>query len=326
MFIADAHLDLADNVMAGRPVDRPAREQKPDEWGIPTVGLPDLRDGSVRLIGATLFCMPSIDGRPGYHNAEEAHAMAMRQLAWYRAQESAGNLKIVRAKNELRDEPGIQAVLILEGADPLRDDRDMEMLFEAGVRAVGLAWKRTRFAGGTGAPGPLTAEGVAMMKTLDRLGVIHDTSHLAEETFWELLRRSDGPVIASHSNCRAIVPTDRQLSDEMIRAIAQRGGVIGINFYDKFLLPPTEFGKRRATLDDVTRHIRHMCDVIGDAQRVGLGTDMDGGFGQENIPVEIQTAADLPRVAEALERAGFGPAEVEGLMGLNWRRFFRENL
>jgi membrane dipeptidase len=329
LFIVDAHLDLADCAAYGRAMEKPAREQTPDDMGIPSVGLPDLREGGVKLIGATLFCMPSIDGKPGYHNAEEAHAMALGQLAWYRTQEANGNLHFVKSRRKLADisaVKSIQAIQILEGADPIRDAGDVDFFFDQGVRIVGMAWKRTRFAGGTGAPGPLTSAGVDLVKSLDQKGIIHDASHLAEESFWQLLKMSDGPVIASHSNCRAFVPTDRQLSDEMIRAIAKRDGVIGINFYDKFLLPPDEFGKRRATLDDVIRHMCRMCDLIGDTHHVGIGTDMDGGFGRENIPQEIQTSADLEQLADALRRSGFSENDVAGIMGKNWLRYFREHL
>ena len=132
--------------------------------------------------------------------------------------------------------------------------------------------------------------------------------------------------MASHSNCGAIVPTDRQLSAQMIKAIAQRGGVIGINFYDKFLLRPAEHKTRRATLADVVAHVKHMCDLVGSARHVGIGTDMDGGFGREHIPEEISTSADLGRVAEALSAGGFSDADVEGVMGRNWVRFFAEKL
>jgi membrane dipeptidase len=329
MFIVDAHLDLADCAVSGRAMEKPAREQTADDMGIPSVGLPDLREGGVKLIGATLFCMPSLDGKPGYHNAQEAHAMALAQLAWYRTQVENGNLHFIKSRAELAgisETKSIQAIQILEGADPIRDEKDVDFFFDAGVRVVGLAWKRTRFAGGTGAPGPLTSAGVDLVKSLDAKGIIHDASHLAEESFWQLLKISDGPVIASHSNCRAFVPTDRQLSDDMIRAIAKRNGVIGINFFDKFLLPPEGFGKRRATLDDVIRHMRHMCDLIGDTQHVAIGTDMDGGFGRENIPREIQTSADLGKFADALRGSGFSQDDTAGIMGENWLRYFGENL
>jgi membrane dipeptidase len=210
----------------------------------------------------------------------------------------------------------------MEGADPIRTPAEAQFWFEAGVRIVGLAWKRTRYAGGTGAPGPLTGEGVELVRALDGCGMIHDVSHLAEESFWQLLDVSGGPVMASHSNCRAIIPTDRQLSDEMIRALAARGGVIGINFYDKFLLPPPEAGKRKAALADVVRQVRHVCDIAGDALHVGIGSDMDGGFGRENLPAEISTSADLPKLGELLEREKLTPQQVGDILAGNWLRFF----
>ena len=169
----------------------------------------------------------------------------------------------------------------------------------------------------------LTRDGIRLIPELDRFRIVQDTSHLAEESFWQLLELTSEKAIASHSNCRSIVPTDRQLSDAMIRAIAARDGVIGINFYDRFLIPPDEYGKRRATLADVVRHMKHICDLLGDATHVGIGTDMDGGLGREQIPVEIETSADLPRLADALSSGGFPDEAVRGIMGENWMRFFR---
>ncbi len=327
MLIVDAHLDLSYNALQGRQVLRPAAEQAPDDEGIPTVGLPDLVAGGVALIGATIFCQPAIAEKPGYRTADEAHAAAEAQLAWYLQQCAAGSMRLVTSRDSLPRERDVvslpqKAILLLEGADALRCVDDLQEWFDRGLRIVGLAWKRTRYAGGTGEPGPLTADGIELVRALDRVGIIHDLSHLAEESFWQLLEMSDGPVMASHSNCRAIVPGDRQLSDEMIRAIAHRGGVIGMNFFDAFLLPPEQRGKRRATLDDLLQHVRHGCDVVGDAAHVGLGTDMDGGLGREEIPAEIRTSADLPRIAPALEAAGFSTDDVSGILGGNWLRFF----
>jgi membrane dipeptidase len=269
--------------------------QAPDDEGIPTVGLPDLRAGGVNLICATIFCQPGFESKNGYRTPDEAHAEATRQLDWYRRQEEQfGTMRFAKNAADLAPTDNQNAILLLEGADPIRDDTDLENLWNAGLRIVGLAWKRTRFAGGTKMPGPLTPDGVKLVKKLDARGIIHDASHLAEESFWQLMDLSAGPVMASHSNCRAIVPTDRQLSDAMIRAVAARGGVIGINFYDKFLLPPDQHGKRRATLADVTLHVRHICDLLGDATHVSLGTDMDGGLGRNEIPIEIFRAWPTP--------------------------------
>jgi membrane dipeptidase len=329
MQIVDAHLDLAYNALHGREVTLPASEQTARFGdGTPSVGLPDLRRGGVGLICATIFCEPSRNESAGYRTAEEARGQALAQLQWYQTQVKEGLIELIAAPSHLAPEAGAktQAILLMEGGDPLRSAEDVAEWFEAGLRIVGLAWKGTRMAGGTGEPGPLTAEGRAMIKALDARGVIHDASHLAEESFWELLAATSGPVMASHSNCRSIVPTDRQLSDEMIIALGQRGGVIGINFFDKFLLRPGEYQTRRARLGDLVEHVRLMCDLIGDAEHVGIGTDMDGGFGMEHIPEEIQTSADLPKIAEALRAAGFAAAEVEGIMGGNWVRFFKSAL
>ncbi len=348
MLIVDAHLDLAYNVTRGRDPRRPAREQPVADNEIATVGLPDLRAGGVGLICATIFAEPLSDHRPkGYRDADEAHAQALSQLGWYRQQFDDGEMKQVRSASELPRTTGVSpvpvaadaahgrdargtsepsAIVLMEGADPIRTSADVQLFHDAGVRIVGLAWKRTRYAGGTSQPGPLTPEGKELVRELDRFKIIHDASHLAEESFWNLLDLTAGPVIASHSNCRAIVPGDRHLTDEMIRAIAQRGGVVGINFYDKFLLPPDEHGKRRATLADVVRHIQHVCDLTGSANHIGIGTDMDGGLGRKQIPAEVETIADLHKLADALRASGLAEPVVDGVMGRNWLRFFRRSL
>lgn len=328
MFIFDAHLDIAYNAALGRDPTRPAREQIELPFGIATVGLPDLRVGSVGLICATIFAQPRTEHTPdGYQDAEGAHQQAMSQLRWYERQTDGGLMRPIRCGTDLS--PSVDPlpfILLLEGADPIRSVDDVKLLFDAGVRIVGLAWKRTRYAGGTSQPGPLTSDGRKLVAELDRFSIIHDASHLAEESFWNLLDVTNGAVLASHSNCRAIVPGDRHLTDEMIRAIAKRGGVIGINFFDKFLLPPEVYGKRRATLKDVVRHIQHICDLVGDANHVGLGTDMDGGLGREQIPVEITTSADLHRIGDALSSAGFGTEDASAILGANWLSFSQRSL
>lgn len=335
MLIVDAHLDLAYNVVRGRDPRQPAAEQPFLDNEYATVGLPDLRAGGVGLVCATIFCSPASYRVHGYRTAEEARAQALAQLATYRAWIEQGLMRFVTRAGEVPasspspagdDSPAVPAILLLEGADALRHVDDVPEWFAAGLRVVGLAWRRTRAAGGTGEPGGLTPEGRALVAAFDRAGILHDLSHLAEQAFWELLDLSPRPVLASHSNCRAIVAGDRQLSDAMIRAVAQRGGVIGINFYDKFLLPAVEVGARRARLSDVVAHVKHICDLTDSAEHVGLGTDMDGGLGREQIPFEIKTSADLPRVADALHAGGFGDEDVRKVLGENWRRFFAAHL
>jgi membrane dipeptidase len=333
MLIVDAHLDLSCNALSGQDVLLPARDRKPTGSQIPTVGLPDLRAGHVDLICATIFTEPSVNGAEGYRTADEAYGRGQVHLDWYKKHEQSGYFQFVRWQHELSDlqtstkaSKAQRAILLMEGADPLRSPADIQPWFDAGLRIVGLAWKQTRYAGGTGDPGPLTNDGVAMTRALDQAGIIHDTSHLAEESFWQLLNLTRGPVMASHSNCRSIVPTDRQLSDEMIKAIFARGGVIGINFFDKFLLPPEEYGQRRATLADVITHMKHMCDLAGNAKQVAIGTDMDGGLGRNEIPIEIQTSGDLPRLADALSKSGFNDPDITAIMGGNWIEFFTRSL
>jgi len=328
--LVDAHLDLAYNALRGRNLLLPAAEQIPLEEGHAAVGVPDLRAGHATLICATIFCEPSFsrDSSPGYRTPQEANLAGRRQLDWYASQRNIGTFRFVTRPGDLPSveigpNEAIPAIILLEGADPILSVDDAQWWFDAGVRIVGLAWKKTRFAGGTGMPGPLTPDGVELAKVLDQLGVIHDTSHLAEQSFWQLLDLTTGPVIASHSNCRNLIPTDRQLSDAMIQALARRGGVIGINFYDQFLLPPAERAKRRANFSDVLRHIQYLADLLGDTRHIGLGTDMDGGLGREQIPREITTWADLPRLAEALANANFSDRQISGIMGNNWMEFFR---
>jgi membrane dipeptidase len=295
----------------------------------------DLRAGGAALVCGTIFCEPASGSAPkGYRTAQEAREMAQGQLRWYRQQAQRGAIRLVTSAGQLarmesptgnRPWP-IPIIVLVEGADPIAGVEDAKGWFDGGVRVVGLAWGRTRYAGGTGAPGPLTAEGIELVRALNELGIVHDVSHLAEESFWQLLDISDAPAMASHSNCRGLIPTDRQLSDEMIRAIAERGGVIGINFYDKFLVPPGEYGKRRARLSDVVGQIRRVCQVTGDTCHVGIGSDMGGGFAGEHLPEEVRTWADLPRLADALRQEEFSSQDIGRIMGRNWIRFFGASL
>jgi membrane dipeptidase len=318
--IIDAHLDLAYNaVLRDRDITQPAAMQPVRENEIATVGLPDLRAGGVSIVFATIFCQPRTQKHAGYESPEQAFDQAFRQIAYY--QQLEREKLITRAGTGSASDTSVR--ILLEGAEAIRNPDDIHWFFERGVRLVGLAWQRTRYAGGTGTPGPLTPAGRELIAGLDQLGIVHDTSHLAERAFWDLCHATDTLLIASHSNCRAIVgrdPSERHLTDAMIRAIIERGGVVGINFFDRFLLPADQYGKRRATLDDVVAHVKHVCDLAGNAQHVGLGTDMDGGLGREQIPREIETASDLNKLGPKLREAGFAEADVALIMSRNWLR------
>lgn len=315
--IFDAHLDLAMNQLRGRDITQPASVQPMVENEIATVGLPDLRQGRVTRICGTIFCQPQTDRHPGYRCPQEAYEQAVQQINCYQRWIDQGELGF-------SDRHGTPRVtLLIEGADCIRTNDDLPWFWDQGVRIVGLAWQATRFAGGTGHPGPITPSGQELVRELDRLGIIHDLSHLSEQSFWDLLDQAEGPVIATHSNCRSIIgddPNQRHLSDDMIRAIIQKNGVIGINFYDRFLVPCNQYGKRRATLRDVLAHIQHICDLAGNSCHVGLGTDMDGGLGREQVPVEIRSSADLPILDNVLIESGFTTEDVRAILHDNWAR------
>ncbi|MFT3785965.1 MAG: membrane dipeptidase [Tepidisphaeraceae bacterium] len=323
MPIVDAHLDLAYNVGRGRDVTKPAREQPIAENEIATVGFPDLRAGGVGLVFATVFCGPDSPKHRGYRNPQEAYEQALVQFDQYDAWFHVRELTPWTGRVSETDRSVVQALILLEGAEAIRTIEDAQAFYDRGMRVVGLSWQKTRYAGGTSTPGPLTDEGRMLVRELDRLGVLHDASHLAERSFWDLLHATDQRVVASHSNCRSIVgrdPNERHLTDAMIREIVARGGVVGINFFDRFLMPFAEYGKRRCNLEDVVAHVKHICDLAGSDRYVGIGTDMDGGLGREQIPGEIETSEHLSRVGEALRKANFSDEAIDRFMGGNWIR------
>jgi len=212
-------------------------------------------------------------------------------------------------------------LMLMEGADPSRTPEDLAQFVDWGVRIIGPAWHATRFAGGTGEPGPLTDAGRDLLRAMDAHGLALDVSHLAEEAFWQALEIFHGPVIASHVCCRALTPTDRQLSDAMLRAIAARGGVVGLIFYNRFINARwlAADGKEAVSLDDLRRHADHMLNIMG-PHGLALGTDLDGGVGRDDIPREMDSVEDLHRFANTLAQAGYDASAIAGIMGGNWLR------
>ena len=343
-WLIDGHEDLAFNaVVIGRDLTRPVAEIRRAEGeppghgeGTATVSLPALRAADVRVVLATLFETPARvaaeHGIPGYHTPEEAYALAMAQLDYYQALHERGEATLIRARPDLEavvagqaPQPGL--VVLMEGADPLRAPDDLAAFVARGVRVVGPAWHRTRYAGGTTEPGPLTGLGFALLEEMARLGVVLDISHLADEACAQALAAFPGRVVATHANSRAIVPNERQLTDDVARAVAEHDGIIGLVCYNRFIRADWSEaqGKTAVSLHDLLPHARRLAGLVG-AHRLALGSDLDGGIGREHVPREIDTAADLPILAGVLDAGGFTREEVEGILHGNWLRLLREIL
>ena len=346
--LVDAHLDIAYNMWLGRDFLLPANETRAKEGpggqapdgDICTVSLPDALAGGIGLVFGSLFTNTALNPRHRagycYASPEEAHAQALIQLQNYQRLTGSPGVLLVRNRADLdalcqarQSRAALGIIVDMEGAEPVLSPDDLSRWYESGVRQIGLAWAfGNRYCGGNMAPGPLTPAGQDLLRQMDRLGMILDVSHLADEGFWQAMDIFHGPVVASHASCRALVPGPRQLSDDMIKAIIARNGMIGIVMFNAFLKAgwSREQGKVAVTLADVVHHIDHIRQTVGSVDHIGIGSDMDGGLGYLDTPAEVDTIADLPRLAPALAAAGFQPAQVDGIMGGNWLRFLERVL
>lgn len=397
MLIVDAHLDLAWNALQwNRDLTRPAHLIRTSENMTPgkgraqgTVALPDMRRGEVALCVATLLARSTGTAVPhlDYLHPAQAGASARGQLAYYRALERLGLLRVVedaaaldahwaaweaaeRPKTEDeppkagRDEPAFDeqgtrseaeampggralvggpssfvsaggapplgAVLSMEGADPILEPEDLAEWHAAGLRLLGPAhYGPGRYAGGTGTELGFSEIGLELLTEMRRLGMALDVTHLTDAGFWQALEYFDGPVLASHSNCRALVPHQRQLDDGQIRALAERGAVIGAALDAWMLLPGWVGGQStnaQVTLEQVADQIDHVCQLTGSARHAAIGSDLDGGFGREQSPRDLDTVADLQRIAGLLAARGYAPDDIALVMHGNWLRLLRAAL
>ncbi|HEY4689266.1 MAG TPA: membrane dipeptidase [Anaerolineae bacterium] len=354
--IVDAHEDLAWNMLCyGRDYTQSvsitrAREGNGPivaETGTAMLGLPEWRRANVAVIFATLFVEPKRSPilsaySMSYLTPDEAFRHAMRQLEQYRRlAEDHSAFRVIHTRSDLdgvlatwegEGAKQIGLVVLMENGDPIRKPDEVERWYQEGVRLIGPAWMGSRYCGGTGEPGPLTDDGLRLLKHMQDLNMALDLSHMAEQAFFQAIERYGGPIIASHSNPRAYVDDDggRHLSDEMIRALIRRGGVIGSVPFNAFLVK--DWSRKRgdpkdaAGIDHIVRAIDRVCQIAGDAQHAGLGTDFDGGFGAESTPAGIDSIADLPKVADALRTAGYAPADIEAVMSGNWLRALEQTL
>jgi membrane dipeptidase len=354
MFILDAHLDLAMNALEwNRDYTRPIAEirqreahltDKPDR-GRGTVCLPELRRGGIGICVATQIARTKMGASPvsGWHSQAQAWAQTQGQLAWYNAMEEAGEMIQIRdlaglerhlalwqtATPEAQENQPVGYILSLEGADSIITLAHLERAYGYGLRAVGPTHYGPGIYGfGTDSTGPLTAKGRELVKEMDRLGLILDATHLCDECFWEALDLFSGPVWASHSLCRALTPHNRQFDDAQIKALVQRGAVIGGALDAWMMIPGWVRGKTTPEsaglkLEKLVDHIDHVCQLAGNARHSGIGTDLDGAFGREQTPADLETIADLTRLPELFQARGYTSAEIEGIMSGNFLRFLR---
>ncbi len=355
MLVVDAHLDLAmnalqwnRNLLASVYTIRALEKDTPGKGrGLGTVAFPEMRRGRLALSFATAIARST--GTPVPHldfaSPAQAHGVGRGHLAYYHALERQGHIRLIRdapqldrhmdewaardAQHDTDDSlatPPLGLVISMEGADPILDPGELEDWWRQGLRMIGLShYGPGRYAGGTGTEEGLSEAVVPLLSEMRRLNIILDLTHCSDQAFWAALDRFEGPVMASHNNCRALVPHQRQFTDEQIRAIAQRGGVIGAALDCWMIAPGWRHGDSNAsvTLDDAVKHIDYMCQLLGNARHVAIGSDLDGGFGREGSPHDLDTIADLQQVAPLLERRGYTGDDIAAVMHRNWWALLR---
>ncbi len=355
MFTIDAHLDLSMNAMEwNRDLRKPVNEirasekylhDKPDRSN-GTVALPELRKGNIGLVVATQIarCATAGNTLPGWHSPQQAWAQTQAQLAWYKAMEDCSEMKMItnvdalnahvelwsNDDDDLNDKKPVGYILSLEGADSLIDISYVERAHNYGLRAIGPAhYGPGRYTNGTNAKGKLNNDGKALLKEMEQLNIILDATHLCDDAFWNAMDLFNGNIWASHNNCRKFVNHNRQFSDEQIKTLIERDAVIGCAFDAWMLVPNWQRGtstpkNMNCDLNKVIDNIDHICQLAGNALHVGIGSDLDGGFGKEQCPNDIDTIEDLNKIPQLLSNRGYSNKDIENIMHDNWLRFLRK--
>jgi len=351
MIIIDGHLDIAWNAIQwDRDLEKTVAEIRKAEAGwkekgraMGTVALPELRRGNVALSFVTT--LGRFTGRPipgaDYRSHAAAYAAAKGQLAYYRLLEAKGVARIVtdrttldRHMDEWQSKNGSNVPLgflfTMESADPVQSPDQLSEWWDAGVRAIGPAhYGPGVYAHGTGSKGGLTPVGRELVRRMKQIGFVLDVTHLDDPAFWEALEIFHGPIWASHNNCRALVPAQRQFSDDQLREIIRRDGVIGAVFDNWMLFPNYKMGETPntcASIADVMNHIDHVCQLAGNANHAAIGSDLDGGYGREQSPHDLDTIANLQQVPVILRQRGYNEADIEKIAHGNWLRVLRRAL
>ncbi len=349
--ILDFHLDLSMNAMEwNRDLRMEIDEIRDLEKGMTdlpdrekgTVCFPEMRKANIGLCTATLIAryVKPQNPLPGWNSPEQAWAQTQAQLAWYRAMEREGQLVQIKDltalekhlanwKDNSTEKQVIGYILSLEGADSIVNLDYLEKAFDQGLRAIGPAhYGPGTYAQGTDATGGIGARGRELLSEMEKFNIILDATHLCEDSFWEAMDHFKGHVWASHSNCRALVNHNRQFNDEQIKELISRGAVIGGALDAWMLVPDWIRGKdtpeeRNVTLEKLIDNYDHICQIAGNALHIGIGTDLDGGFGREQCPTDVATIADLTKIPELLRKRGYSETDIENVMGGNWLRFLR---
>jgi membrane dipeptidase len=351
--IFDAHLDLAMNALEwNRDLRWTIKDIRKSEEGMTdkpdrakgTVSLPSMREANVG------FCVATQIGRyvkrgnniPGWRSPEQAWAQTQGQLAWYKTMEENGEMVQIRTSNDLQkhlklwDNPSgneaIGYILSLEGADSIISIDHLQKAFDYGLRAIGPAhYGPGTYAYGTDSQGGISTKGHELLKEMERLGIILDATHLCDESFREALDLYHGPVWASHNNCRSFVPHNRQLSDEQITELADRNAVIGVALDAWMMVPgwirgesdPNAMG---VSLKLMINNIDHICQLTGNSLHAGIGSDLDGAFGREQCPYDLDTIADLQKIPAMLSDIGYSSSDIKNILSDNWIRFLGKYL
>lgn len=354
MFIVDAHLDLSMNALEwNRDLTKSvakinAREKglkdKPDR-GNAVVSLPELRKGNIGLVVATQIAryVAPDNPLPGWHSPEQAWAQTQGQLAWYKAMEFAGEMVQINNldslgkhldlwdKHSSAEKKPIGYILSLEGADSILSMQHLDKAYEDGLRAVGPAhYGPGRYAQGTDATGFIGEKGHELLRHMEKLNIILDATHLCDDSFWEALDHFNGAIWASHNNCRALVNHNRQYSDEQIKALIERGAVIGGAMDAWMMVSNWERGKSDpksmdCNLNKLIDHIDHICQLAGNCLHVGIGSDLDGAFGREQCPYDLETIADLQKLDHLLALRGYSVTDIENILHRNWINFLKKH-
>ena len=346
-FIFDCHLDLSMNATEwNRDLTLPIgkiRElekdlfDKPDR-GNATVCLPELIKGNIGLCVATLisrYVKPN-NPLPGWNSPEQAWAHAQGQLAWYRTMEDKGEMVQISDVKSLvkhiekwnnNSIKKIGYILSLEGADSIINIDYLHNLYDEGLRAIGPAhYGPGTYAFGTGSSGGIGKKGKELLKEIEKLNLILDVTHLCDQSFWETLDNYNGNLWASHSNTRTIVPDERQFSDDQIKELIKREAVIGMAFDAWMMIPNWERGisnpvQKKLLIENIVDHIDHICQLTGSSNHIGLGSDLDGGFGKEQCPSDLDTIADLQKLDRILKKRGYSDDDINKIFNKNFIDF-----